>query len=99
RFINCTMTVMVAVGIVLTIRLVGIMLLMSMMTLPQMTAENFCHRFRTLMYTSTVISVFTCLCGLLLSTVIDVPCSALIVIIQATVYAAGAVTARVTAKQ
>ena len=99
RFINCTMTVMVAVCIVLTIRLVGIMLLMSMMTLPQMTAENFCHRFRTLMYTSTVISVFTCLCGLLLSTVIDVPCSALIVIIQATVYAAGAITARVTAKQ
>ncbi len=99
RFINCAMTVMVAVCIVLTIRLVGIMLLMSMLTLPQMAAESFCHRFRTLMYASTAISVLTCLCGLLLSTVIDVPCSALIVIIQAVAYAVAAVSARVLARQ
>lgn len=99
RFFNCAMTVMVAVCIVLTIRLVGIMLLMSMLTLPQMTAENFCHRFKSLMYTSTVISLLTCLCGLILSTAMDVPCSALIVMVQAAVYAAGTGISRIISGQ
>ena len=39
--VNIVMTVLVSVGIVLAIRLIGIMLLMSVMSLPQMTAELF----------------------------------------------------------
>ncbi|MCC8038124.1 MAG: metal ABC transporter permease [Bacteroidales bacterium] len=84
--ISLTMTVMVAICVVLTIRLVGVMLLMSMLSLPQMTAEVFARRFGRIMALSVGVSVATCLGGLALSTVIDVPCSALIVIVMATVY-------------
>ena len=89
RLINYTMTVMVAVCIVLTIRLVGIMLLMSMLTLPQMVAETFFHRFKTMAVASVVVSVTCCVAGLFLAAAIDVPCSAVIVILLAGVFIAG----------
>lgn len=85
-FITTVMTVFVAVCIVLTIRLVGVMLLMSMLSLPQMIAENFCHRFKGLMLLSICVSLVCSITGLLLGTVIDVPCSALIVLTMATAY-------------
>lgn len=84
--ITTVMTVMVALCIVLTIKLVGIMLLMSMISLPQMSAEVFCNRFKSIMLLSMAISATGCLVGLLLSVYIDVPCSALIVIILASIF-------------
>ena len=84
--ITTVMTVMVALCIVLTIKLVGIMLLMSMISLPQMSAEVFCNRFKSIMLLSMVISVVGCLAGLSLSVYIDVPCSALIVIVLAVIF-------------
>ncbi len=84
--VNTVMMMFIAVGIVLTIRLVGIMLLMSMFTLPQLTAEIFARRFDGIMWLSAGVSVACGVGGLLLATVIDVPCSALIVLIQAGVY-------------
>ncbi len=88
KFINYTMTVLVAVCIVLTIRLVGIMLLMSMFSLPQMTAEIYCRRFKQLVWTSIAVSAVTCVAGLMLSTLGDVPCSAIIVTLMAGVFIA-----------
>ena len=86
RLLSYSMTVLVAVCIVLTIRLVGVMLLMSMLTLPQMIAELFCRRFGTIMFTSVAVSLICCIGGLLLCTVIDVPCSALIVLGMCGIY-------------
>lgn len=86
RTISTIMTVLVALCIVLTIRLVGVMLLMSMLSLPQMTAELFCHRFRPLMLLSVIISLSCSIAGLFLATIIEVPCSALIVLTMTTAY-------------
>lgn len=86
RFISYTMTVLVAVCIVLTIRLVGIMMLMSMMSLPMIAAEVFWHRFTPVVSASAVISLVASVTGLFLSTVVDVPCSALIVLLLAAVF-------------
>lgn len=86
RFVTYAMTVFVAVAIVLTIRLVGIMLLMSMLSLPMITAEVFCRRFAPVMFTSVVLSMLCSVGGLFLSTVIDVPCSALIVLLMVAVF-------------
>jgi len=88
RFISYTMTVLVAVCIVLTIRLVGVMLLMSVLTLPQMTAEVYARRFGGIMAGSMAVSAACSVAGLLTASVIDVPCSALIVAMMVTVYAA-----------
>ena len=85
-FISTVMTVMVAVCIVLTIRLVGVMLLMSMLALPQMIAETFCNRFKPMMLLSIAISLGCCIGGLFLATVIEVPCSALIVLTMTLAY-------------
>ncbi len=82
RLVTMVMTVMVALCIVLAIKLVGVMLLMSLLSLPQLIAEIYFRRFGQIMAASVVISLATCLGGLVLSTVIDVPCSALIVIVM-----------------
>lgn len=86
RTINLVMTVMVALCIVLTIRLVGVMLLMSMLSLPIMIAEIFFHRFKPLMFASIGISLFACIAGLFMGAVIEVPCSALIVMVLAAIF-------------
>lgn len=86
KFVTTTMTVLVALCIVLTIRLVGVMLLMSMFSLPIMIAELYFHRFKQLMMTSVAISLFACITGLLIGAAIEVPCSALIVIVLAATY-------------
>ncbi len=83
RFITYAMTVFVAVCIVLTIRLVGVMLLMSMLSLPMMTAEVFCRRYHTMMLVSIAVSLVTSLAGLFIGAVVDVPCSAFIVMLMA----------------
>ena len=87
-FITTAMTVLVAVCIVLTIRLVGVMLLMSMLSLPQMIAEVFCNRFKSMMLLSVLVSLLCCLGGLFMATVVDVPCSALIVLTMTAAYMA-----------
>lgn len=82
KFINAAMAVFVALCVVLTIKMVGIMLLMSMLSLPPMIAESCCVRFKTITLLSVVISLVTCITGMFISAFIDVPCSAIIVIIQ-----------------
>lgn len=83
RFVTYTMTVLVAVCIVLTIRLVGIMLLMSMMSLPVMIAEIYCKRLKTLIPATIAISLIGCVGGMMVGVVSDVPCSAIIVMVLA----------------
>lgn len=87
RFIKSCMAIFVALCVVLTIKMVGIMLLMSMLALPAMIAETFCARYKPITFLAIGISIITCLGGLLLSAFIDVPCSAIIVIIQVVMFA------------
>lgn len=86
KFITYSLTVFTAVCIVLTIRLVGVMLLMSMLTIPQIISEVYCRRFSTIMLSSIVVSIVASVGGLLLSVAIDVPCSALIVMVMTAMY-------------
>lgn len=91
--ISAVMTMLTAVGIVLIIRMVGVMLLMSMLSLPQMTAETRCNRILPLMLASAAIAAVCCVAGLFATAWIDVPCSALIVIIMAVVFCIARITA------
>ncbi|MBQ4291187.1 MAG: metal ABC transporter permease [Muribaculaceae bacterium] len=86
KFISTVMTVMIAVCIVLTIRLIGIMLLMSMLSLPQMIAEIRYHNFRGIMFCSIAVSLVACVVSLFLAAIVDIPCSPIIVIILTLVY-------------
>lgn len=93
---NGVMMLFVAIGIVLMIRCVGIMLLMSLLTLPTLTAERFCRSLTSIIPTAIATSAIGSLGGLFLATVINVPVSALIVAIQVAIYAiASLVSARI----
>lgn len=86
RFVSYAMTVLVAICIVLTIRLAGIMMLMSMFSLPIITAEIFARTYGKVMILSALLSLLCTVGGLMLSTLVDVPCSALIVLVMVAAY-------------
>lgn len=83
KFINTLMMVMVSLCIVLTIKMIGVMLLMSLISLPQMVAEHISRRYSRMMLVSGIVSVAGCVGGLWLSVLIDVPASAMIVLLLA----------------
>lgn len=85
-FYNGTMLILVSLGIVLMIRCVGMMLLMSMLTLPPMVAELFTRSLNKMIPLSVAVSVIGCITGLVLSAMINVPASALIVATQVVIY-------------
>lgn len=85
--VNGMMTVLTAICIVLTLKLIGIMLLMSLFTVPQMTAELFTFRLRPMMALAAAIGVVSATAGLFASYFMDIPASATIVITQIIIYA------------
>ncbi|MGM9869696.1 MAG: metal ABC transporter permease [Sodaliphilus sp.] len=87
RSVNLLMTVLTSVCIVLTIRLIGIMLLLSLFTMPQMIAELRTKRMSALIIYAVVISVVCSLVGVALSVMLSVPVSATIVLMLIVVYA------------
>ena len=97
-FVNTAMTVFTALAIVMTIRMVGIMLLMSMVTLPQMTAELFTERYSRMLLASGVISVALCVLGLVISALVAVPASATIVLAMVACYTVARIIGMVNRK-
>lgn len=85
-FIQTLMTIIVAITIVLTIRMIGIMLLISMLSLPQIIAEIFTHRYLPLIILSGIISITGSIAGLIIAYSISVPASAAIVLLFALAY-------------
>ncbi|MDE5842970.1 MAG: metal ABC transporter permease [Muribaculaceae bacterium] len=84
--ITFIMTVFTGVAIVLTIRMIGIMLLMSLVSLPQLISERFTRRYLPLMLLSTCMSLSGCIGGLWLAWMLNVPASAAIVILLVCIY-------------
>lgn len=84
--INTIMTVAIAICVVLTIRLIGIMLLMSLLSMPQMIAEVFTNRLKPMIVISVIISIICSVTGLMCSYIMGVPASATIVLALVIVY-------------
>ncbi len=76
------MMLAIAVTIVSSIRLIGIMMLLSLLTIPQMTANVFTFRFKNIIIYSCLIGVIGCFSGLFLSYYLNVPSGAAIIFIQ-----------------
>lgn len=73
---------LVAVSLVLTIRSVGIMLLLSLLTLPQTTVGLFTSDFRQIIFGSIILSALANVGGLLLSYyILSVPSGVLIILL------------------
>lgn len=80
KWIEYAMMGFIAVTIVLSIRLMGIMLLMSLLTLPQITMNLFTSDFKKIMIGSAAIGFLGCVSGLLLSYFLNVPSGAFIIL-------------------
>lgn len=99
KAINIIMTVVVSVIIVLAIRMIGIMLLMSLVSLPQLTAELFTRRYHSLLMISGLISVSTSVLALWMCGWISVPASAGIVLLMSLTYVAAAFWKKMSIKK
>lgn len=81
RFIEYLMMLFIAATIVLSIRLIGIMLLMSLITIPQMTANLFTANYHKITLISCLLGLAGCVAGLFLSYHFNIPSGAFIVLV------------------
>ena len=79
NLINYILISLIAVTIVLNIRVVGIILIMSLLTLPQATANLFTNDFRHMMFYSVGLAFIGSFSGLLFSFYADIPSGASII--------------------
>ena len=76
----------IALTIVACLRMIGIVLVISLLTLPQMTANLFTHSFKRIIWLSVGIGYLGCLGGLFLSYQWQVPSGATIIFFSILVY-------------
>lgn len=84
--VEYVMTLLAAITIVLAIRLIGIVLLLSVLTLPQMMVNLFCHDYRKMVWLSSGTCLIGCTGGLFLSFWLNVPAGACIVSFMVVAY-------------
>ena len=81
------MMALIAITIVSTLRMVGIVLAISLLTIPQMTANQLTFNYKRMIAYSIVIGWADCLLGLAISYSLNVPSGASIIFISILVYA------------
>jgi zinc transport system permease protein len=93
---NYTLIVLVALTIVLSIRVAGIILVLSVLTIPQNIANLFTNRFGRIILLSVVLGFFASLLGLLISYYLDIPSGATIIFTLVVMYVAARIAKVVT---
>ncbi|WP_455591415.1 metal ABC transporter permease [Bacteroides sp.] len=76
----------IALTIVSCLRMVGIVLAISLLTIPQMTANLFTYKFKRIIWLSIIIGYLSCLGGLLISYRLNVPSGASIIFFSILIY-------------
>ncbi len=71
--VNYLLICLVSLTIVLNIRVVGVILVISFLTLPQMTANILSHNFRKIILYSIIIALIGSVAGLFISYYLDLP--------------------------
>jgi len=92
---DMVLSVLLAVTIVASVKIAGIILVAAFLVIPAATARLVTVRFRSMTIASTAIGCTTAVGGLILSFVFDVPSGATIVLLQATVFFAAFTVASV----
>lgn len=81
KWLEYVMMCFIAITIVLSIRMIGIMLLMSLLTLPQITVNLLTSDYRKIMWGSIAIAFLGSVAGLVLSYYLNVPSGAFIILV------------------
>ncbi len=77
---------MTALSVVMVIRVVGLILVIALLTIPPYVSEKYCRSLGTMMVSSTLISMFCVLVGLFLSFSFDLTSGATIIMTAAAVF-------------
>lgn len=77
---------MIPVGIIVLIRIVGIILTIALMTIPTSIAKLFFKSFGKVVASSILISMFFCVAGLIISYYVNIPSGVCIILISTLVY-------------
>jgi zinc transport system permease protein len=80
------LSVLIAVTIVVSIKVVGIVLIAAFLVIPPATSRLINKSFSKMTFTSIVIGIFTALIGLWISYYLDVPSGATIILLQAALF-------------
>lgn len=86
RFIRILVYLMIPVGIIVLIRIVGIILTIALMTIPTSIAKLFFKSFGKVVASSILISMFFCVAGLVVSYYVNIPSGVCIILISTVVY-------------
>ena len=86
KLIEYLMMTLIAMTIVATLRLVGIVLAISLLTIPQMTANIFVSRFHPMAWLSVLFAAVYCVIGLVVSYLLNVPSGASIIFVSIIMY-------------
>ncbi len=81
------MMTLIAMTIVATLKLVGIVLAISLLTIPQMTANLFTYSYRKMIGASILIGCIDCTVGLYASYLLNVPSGATIIFVSIVLFA------------
>ena len=77
---------LVALSVVVLIRVVGIILVIALLTIPAAISKQFTHNMKTMMVTSTIIAMILTVAGLFLSYALDLASGATIVLVLGTAF-------------
>lgn len=84
--IEYLMMILIAATIVSTLRMVGIVLAISLLTIPQMTANLFTYHFKRMILYSILWGWIDCLLGLAMSYFLNIPSGAAIIFVSIFIY-------------
>lgn len=87
HFFEYALMFFIALTIVACLQMVGIVLVISLLTLPQMTANIFTNNFKKMIFLSIAIGFMGCVGGLILSYILHVPSGAAIIFFSILIYA------------
>lgn len=86
KFIGYSLAILIALSIVFAIRAVGIILIISLLTIPANIANVLTHRFKRIIFLSALISLISILAGIVISFRLNVPSGATIIITMMAFY-------------
>ena len=86
RMLEYLLMAFIALTIVACLRMVGIVLAISLLTIPQLTANLFVHRFVPIIWLSMLVGWLSCLGGLWVAYYLNVPSGASIIFFSILIY-------------
>jgi zinc transport system permease protein len=89
---------LIGLSVILLMRVVGIVLVIALLTIPTAIVRQFCRKLNRLMAYSTLIAVILTMTGLWLSFLLDLPSGATVVLVLASAFLFSALIKRLTSR-